>query len=157
MTDYDYDQHRATISGSDRSQNSAAALAGYPLDVRPDGSWPGLHADPSQQRFDKTAMNDVVETIRNLIADAGAIKLTSAASVSFGPETWQAAVYLKHASGQVAQAVQDYSQRLIQNLQQAADAISKAAGNYGDAETTNTGNVDAVNNNMPAGQNPPPW
>ncbi|HVQ93660.1 MAG TPA: hypothetical protein VMU51_21665 [Mycobacteriales bacterium] len=162
MTDYNYDQHRVTL-GDDRSQNAATGLTGYPLDVRPDAHWPGLDRNPREQRFDQTAMNDVADKIDQLIADVGTINVSSAGAVSFGPDSWQAAVYLKHASGQVAGAVQTYSQQLIQNLQQAAAAIRAAAGNYAGAENASSTGVGNVNNNLaasgeaPSGPSPAPW
>jgi ribosome-binding factor A len=162
VTDYDYNHHRVSLDNNDRSRNTATALDGYPLDIQPDGSWPGLDANPREQRFDKQAMLDVADKIDRLISDVGTIDLSSAASVSFGPDSWQAAVYLRQASGQVAHAVSEYSQELIRNLQAAAQAIRTAAGTYGTAESANAASANAVDQNLaanpaPSGPSPAAW
>jgi len=150
VTDYDYDNHRVSLDSSDRSQNTATALEGYPLNPELEPNWPGADANPREQRFNKGAMEDVARAIDQLIRDVGRIDLQSATTASFGPDSWQAAVYLKDASSKVARTVNDYSQELIQSLTQAAQAIRTAAGNYGNAESANTANVDTVNNNLGA-------
>lgn len=162
MTDYNYDQHRATLDGSDRSRNTATNLSGYSIQIKPESDWPGLERNPREQRFDKDAMIGVTDAIKGLVAELGTIDLTSAGSVSFGPDSWQAAVYLREASGQVARTVNTYAQELIRNLEQATANIRAAAINYGGAENANTAAVTAVDNNLaaspaPSGTTPDAW
>ena len=161
--EYNYDQHRVTLDDSDRSENTAAALDGYyPLDLQPAADWPGTERNPREQRFNKDAMIEVADTIDRLIGEVGSIDLSSTAGVNFGPDSWQAAVYLRQASAQVSRTVGTYSQELIQNLTTAAQSIRAAAGHYGGAEGANTANITGVDNNLagsqpPAGQTPNAW
>jgi hypothetical protein len=162
VTDYNYGNHRAGLSDSDSGQNSAQALAGYPLDVQPNADWPGTEGNPRELHVDKHGMLAVADTIDGLIEDIGTIDVTQAGNVSFGPDSWQAALFLKDASGQVAGAVNQYARELVTNLQAASAAIRAAAGQYGSAEQTSADSVNTVQGNLdgssqaPAG-NTQPW
>ncbi|HEV7205611.1 MAG TPA: hypothetical protein VGN18_13460 [Jatrophihabitans sp.] len=140
MADYNYGNDRVHL-GDEKSQNTASGLGGYSLDVSRDGSWPGLNAAPDKQRVHPEKMNAVAGTIESIAQGLQASHFTeiqSSTSVSYGPNSWGAAVYLKDASGQVAQTVTNYTQQLIANLTDAANAIRKASGGYQGAESTNT-------------------
>jgi hypothetical protein len=162
VTDYNYGNHRAGLSDSDSSQNSAQSLEGYPLDVQPDASWPGLDANPNELHLDKQGMLGVADAIDRLIEDVGTVDVTQAGSVSFGPDSWQAALFLKDASTQVSGAVNQYAKQLVTNLQQASAAIRAAAGQYGSAEQGSTGDVNTVQSNLDGSSQAPsgntqPW
>jgi hypothetical protein len=162
VTDYNYGNHRANISDSDSSKNSAQSLDGYPLDVQPDSQWPGLDANPNELHVDKQGMLSVADTIDGLIEDIGTIDVTQAGNVSFGPESWNAALYLKDASTQVSGAVNEYAKKLVANLQQASASIRAAAGNYGGAEQTSSDSVSNVQGNLDGSSQTPsgntqPW
>jgi hypothetical protein len=139
MVDYNYTHNRVTL-GDDTSDNNAAGLAGYSLDVSPNGDWPGTNADPNKQRVNADDMLAVARTIDNYVEalqNSGATEIPAKAAVSYGPDSWQAAVYLRDASGQVAHGVSQYTAKLIANLQAASTAIKHAAGKYSGAESTN--------------------
>lgn len=148
VTDYNYGNHRANLSDSDSGQNSAQGLDGYPLDVQPDPSWPGLDGNPNELHVDKQGMLSVADTIDGLIEDIGTIDVTQAGNVSFGPDSWNAALYLKDASTQVSGAVNEYAKKLVANLQQASASIRAAAGNYGTAEQSSSDDVSNVQGNL---------
>jgi hypothetical protein len=155
--DYNYENHRFQLT-DDRSRNSAQQLEGYPLDLTPIENWPGLTANPNRQRFDKDKMLEVASWIDRQIEalQRGQFTpqaLSSTASVSYGPADWNAANYLKQASGQVAQTVSDYAGQLITNLQGASAAIKAAAGRYGGTENTNADSMTSQQNSV-TGQDP---
>lgn len=150
MADYNYGDDRVHL-GDDKSQNTASGLGGYSLDVSPDGSWPGLSAAPDKQRVDPEKMNAVADTIDGYVQtlqNSGATQIQGATSVSYGPDSWAAAVYLKDASGQVAQTVSSYTQTLIQNLTAASAAIRSATQGYKGAEQTNTHSATNQQNSL---------
>lgn len=139
MTDYEYGDDRVQLTG-DSSQNGATAQAGYPLDVRPDGNWPGRSADPNRQRLDTDKMLElasVIDTYVQTLQGSGVLQIEGDTTVSYGPDRWQAAQYLGQASKQVARTVSSYTQQLIQNLQGASLAIKNAAAGYSGAEHAN--------------------
>lgn len=139
MADYNYSHDRVKLGG-DTGDNNASGLGGYSLDVSPDGKWPGMSADPNKQRLNADDMITIAQTIDNYVEalqNSGAAEIPSKAAVSFGPDSWQAAVYLKDASGQVAKGVSEYTTKLISNLQAASTAIKNASGKYSGAESAN--------------------
>jgi hypothetical protein len=139
---YNYDAHRVHLSDSDSSKNAAAGI-GYHLDVRLQGNWPGLDADPNKQRFDAEKMKAVADKIDGLISTLNGQGSGTPAAIqkhgapSFGPDTWAAANYLKTAADAMASTVADYTRNLIANLQAAAQSIRSAADSYGKAEDAN--------------------
>jgi hypothetical protein len=161
VPDYNYENHRAHFT-DDRSQNSAQALEGYPLDITLDDRWPGLTANPNRQRFDADKMLEVADWIDQQVAAIQRGQFTpqalaSTASVSYGPADWNAANYLKQASGRVATTVSDYAGQLVTNLQAASAAIRGAAGRYGRAENTNTDSMTSQQNSVTGQQAPTSW
>lgn len=158
MADYNYGNDRVHL-GDEKSQNTASGLAGYSLDVTRDGSWPGLNAAPDKQRVDPDKMNAVADTIDGYVQalqNSGATQIQGATSVSYGPDSWGAAVYLKDASGQVAQTVSSYTQTLIQNLTAASAAIRSATQGYKGAEKTNTTSATNQQNSLDQGHSSSP-
>ncbi|MEP7020107.1 MAG: hypothetical protein ABI808_05615 [Pseudonocardiales bacterium] len=150
MANYDYTQDRVTLGG-DTSDNNATGLGGYSLDVSPNGSWPGLSADPNKQRLDTDAMMSVAQSIDNYVQalqNSGHTEIQGKAAVSYGPDSWGAAVYLKDASSQVATTVSQYTSELITNLTAASGAIRKAAGQYSGAESTNQQSASNQQNSL---------
>jgi len=139
---YDYNAHRAHLSGSDSGQNSAEGI-NYHLDVQLQKDWPGLDPDPKKQKFDVQKMRQAADRIDGLISGlTGGGSGTPQAiqqhgSPSFGPDTWAAASYLKTASQEMASTVGKYSQDLITNLQAASQAIRTAADGYDGTEHAN--------------------
>jgi hypothetical protein len=147
---YDYNQDRVEL-GDDTSDNNASGLSGYSLDVSPNGSWPGLSADPNKQRLDTEAMLSIAQSIDNYVEalqNSGHNEIQGKAAVSYGPDSWGAAVYLKDASGQVASTVSRYTTDLITNLSAAAAAIRSAAGQYASAESTNQHSASNQQNSL---------
>jgi len=140
---YDYNAHRAQLSNSDSSQNSAQGI-NYHLDVQLKKDWPGLSPDPNKQKFDVDKMRQAADRIDNLITSINGTGSGTPQSIqqhgapSFGPDTWAAAGYLKTAVGQMAATVGKYSQDLVTNLQAASQAIRSAADAYDGTEHTNT-------------------
>jgi cytochrome c556 len=139
---YNYDAHRAHLSGSDSSQNSAQGI-NYHLDVQVQKDWPGLSPDPNKQRFDVEKMRQAARKIDELISvlDGGgsgtAQSVQRSGAPSFGPESWAAATYLKTAAEQMAGAVGKYTTDLIANLRAASQAIRSAADAYDKTEGAN--------------------
>ena len=147
MTDYNYSDNRVELSDT-TSGNRATGLGGYPLDVRPDGSWPGTSANPNQLRADTDRMNAVADRIDAMVStltNSGLVQevSTKSGAARYGPDSWQAASYLKDATGQVAQAVSSYGQELITNLQGASAAIRRATASVAGGEQAN---VTTANN-----------
>lgn len=141
---YDYNKHRAQLSDSDSSQNSAQGID-YHLDVRlkSEQDWPGLNPDPNKQKFDVDKMRKAAGRIDDLISALTGNTSGTPQSIqqhgapSFGPDTWAAASYLKTAAQQMAGAVGKYTQDLIANLQAAKGAIETAADGYDGTEHAN--------------------
>ena len=105
---YRYDQWGLGVRlGSDRSANSAQALEGYPLDVRPDGTWPGLEGS-GQLRVRPEAVRELSDLLKERARAAEPLpdRVTRVTSVRFGPATWQEANNLADACRQVRDAVQ---------------------------------------------------
>src|SRR5215470_2224977 len=132
VPDYNYENHRFQLT-DERSENYARELDGYPLDITMDRDWPGTTADPNRQRFDADAMIEVANWIDAQVKSIQSAtytpqSLAATASVSFGPSEWNAANYLKQASGSVAKTVSNYVNQLITNLQAASQSIRAAAG-----------------------------
>lgn len=155
MTDYSY-TNRVALTDS-TSKNNATDVGGYPLDVSPDGSWPGLSADPNQQTLDTDkmltiadALDSMVQTLQNssVMSD-----VQSTASTSYGPQNWEAAVYLQQANKEVANTVANYTTQLIKNLSGASAAIRAAASGYTGAETTNVQSAQNQSNAIPGNSN----
>jgi|tagenome__1003787_1003787.scaffolds.fasta_scaffold20450877_2 hypothetical protein len=139
MTDYEYGDDRVQLTG-DSSQNGAASMGGYPLDVRPDGNWPGRSADPNSQKLDTDRMlhlASLIDSYAKTLQGSGVLQIEGDTTVSYGPDRWQAAVYLADASKQVARTVSSYTQLLLENLQGASAAIQAAAAGYSGAENAN--------------------
>ena len=139
MTDYDYSHQRVALTG-DSGENGAATLGGYSLEVQKQPNWPGTTADPNSQRLNTDRMLDVASVIDGYVQalqNSGALQVEGDTAVSFGPDRWQAAVYLGEANKQVARLVSQYTNKLIQNLTDASTAIRKAAGGYHGAESAN--------------------
>jgi hypothetical protein len=140
VTDYNYTSTDRVSLGGDKSDNNASSLGGYSLDVTPDGNWPGLSADPNKLRQNKEDMQTVVQAINDFVQtlqNSDYAQIESKTAVSYGPDSWGAAVYLKDASGQVAKGVREYTATLITNLQDASKSIASALGQYSGAETAN--------------------
>jgi hypothetical protein len=161
VSDYNYENHRFELT-DDRSRNSAQALEGYPLDITLDDSWPGVSANPNRQRFDADKMLEVADWIDQQVAAIQRGQFTPQAlgttsSVTYGPPDWNAANYLKQASGRVATTVSDYAGQLVTNLQAASTAIRNAAGRYGRAENTNTDSMTSQQNSAAGQQAPTSW
>ncbi len=161
MPDYDYQNHRFHTT-DDKSKNNATQLDGYSLDVTPDKNWPGLSADKNKQRFDVDKMDEVATWIEQQIKtlQTGSYTPQSVAqtgSVSYGPSSWNAANYLKDASGIVAKTVSDYSTQLITSLQSAAGSIRSAIAKYNGSETANTQSMNAQQNSLNSQPTPTSW
>ncbi|HSV66262.1 MAG TPA: hypothetical protein VLJ59_10205 [Mycobacteriales bacterium] len=140
MTDYDYGDQHIRLDDNDSSKNKATGLSDYSLEVTPDRNWPGTSANPKQQRFDTHKMRLVADRIDSYVTslEGGGVKtIAQTAAVSFGPPSWNAAVYLQKASGDVATLVGQYSAQLVENLRAAASSIRAAADQYDGAEDTN--------------------
>jgi hypothetical protein len=139
---YNYDAHRANLSGSDSSQNSAQGV-NYHLDVQLQGDWPGLNPDPKKQRFDVDKMREAARKIDDLVSvldgsGSGTPQaVQKSGAPSFGPEAWAAATYLKTAAEQMAGAVGKYATDLIANLRAASERIRSAADAYDKTESAN--------------------
>jgi hypothetical protein len=139
---YDYNAHRAHLSDSDSSQNSAQGI-NYHLDVQLQKDWPGLSPDPNKQKFDVDKMRQAAGQIDHLIrvltggGSGTPQSIQQHGAPSFGPDTWAAATYLKTAAQEMASTVGKYSQDLIDNLRAASQAITAAADGYGGAEHAN--------------------
>jgi hypothetical protein len=144
---YRYDRQGYDVHlGGDRVANAARALDGYPLDVQPDSTWPGLEGSG-----DILVQPDAVRGLSDLLkrhADAAASLpgwLTMATSVSFGPPTWYEANNLKTASELVRGAVETYIKDVLANMAATAQALDEAAGHYGRAEQANTHAAQSTN------------
>lgn len=155
MTNYDYSRQRVQLTG-DSSANGAASLGGYSLDVRPQANWPGTTADPNSQRLNTDKMLDIAAVIDGYVQalqNSGAPQVEGDTAVSFGPDRWQAAVYLGDANKQVARLVSQYTGKLITNLQAASTAIRQAANGYGGAEKANQRSAANQQSSVDGGQN----
>jgi hypothetical protein len=162
VPDYDYIGNHQVHLSDQKSENDAQVLQGYPLDVAPDPSWPGLTANPNHQRFDVDKMIEVANWIDQQVKliESPHYKpqsLAGTAQVSYGPPDWNAANYLKAASGRVATTVSDYAVELVTNLKQASSSIRTAAAKYGGAENTNADSMDSQLNNVTGQQAPTSW
>jgi hypothetical protein len=161
VPDYNYQNHRFQLT-DERSENYARALDGYPLDITVDRDWPGTTADPNRQRFDADAMLEVANQIDRKIQSIQSAtytpqSLAATASVAFGPADWNAANYLKQASGDVARTVSNYANQLITNLQAAAQSIRAAAGRNQGAEQTNLDSMTSQQHSVTGQQSPTSW
>jgi hypothetical protein len=161
VRDYDYENHRFQLTDH-KSDNYARALDGYPLDVTLDSTWPGQSPDPNKQRFNADAMLDVAKWLDQQVSalQQGTYapqSVGSTASVSYGPSDWNAANYLKDASGRVAKTVSDYTRDLINNLQQASKSIRAAAANNRGTEQANADSMVNQQNSMPGQDSPTSW
>jgi hypothetical protein len=154
---YNYDAHRAHLSGSDSSQNSAHGI-NYHLDVRVDKNWPGLNPDPNKQKFDVEKMRQAARKIDELISalegggSGTAQSVQKSGAPSFGPDTWAAATYLKTAAEQMAGAVGKFTTDLVGNLRTAAQTIRAAADAY---DKTEGANEQSGRNQMAGAQQQP--
>jgi hypothetical protein len=162
VPDYDYIGNHQVQLSNQKSENSAQALDGYPLDVVVDPYWPGLTANPNHQRFDVDKMLEVADWIdRQIESIEGSHykpqSLAATAQVSYGPPDWNAANYLRESSGRVATTVSDYAVELLKNLKSASSTIRTAAAKYRGAEHTNADTMDSQRNNVAGQQAPTSW
>jgi hypothetical protein len=139
VPDYHNYQH-VTLDDHDRSKNTATDIDGYPLDVQPQGNWPGTSADPSKMRYNVVKMRAVADDLDKLANELSGMpsRLSDkAGKANFGPNTWYEATHLADASNQVLGAVVKYSQEILANLHAAATAIRTAADKYDGGESAN--------------------
>lgn len=153
MPDYHNYQHVA-LDNSDRNKNTASDIGGYPLDVQPQGNWPGTNADPSQTRHSTTKMRALATALDKAANDLQGMpgRLSQqAGKANFGPNTWYEANHLADASSQVLGAVVKYSQEILGNLHAAANAIRAAADKYDGSETANQQSFDNQQQSLNSG------
>jgi hypothetical protein len=144
-TRYDQMGYDVHLTG-ERSDNGAQALSGYPLDVRPDTTWPGLEGS-GQVRVQPEEVKKVADWLTTQANSTQSLPqwLSSSTAVSFGPSTWIEANNLKAASELVSQAVTDYVGKTVINMNQAAATLHAVHATYTGTETANTQTVQATN------------
>jgi hypothetical protein len=141
---YDAADLNVQLTG-ERSQNGARALEGYPLDVRPDGSWPGLDTASGQVRVRPEELKRVSQWLATQAGYTESLPqwLSSATAVSFGPASWHEATNLKDASEMLTRAVAEHISKVVLNLGQANASITAAHAAY---DTTEQSNTDTMTN-----------
>jgi hypothetical protein len=145
-TGYDAAGLNVHLTG-ERSHNGAQALQGYPLDVRPDGSWPGLDTSSGKLRYQPEELKRISEW---LIAQKGQTQslpqwLSSATQVSFGPATWHEATNLKKASDLLSAAVAEHVGNVVANLAEASASIKSVHATHTTTEQATNATVNSVN------------
>jgi len=154
--DYTYDEGEAVqLDNNDRSLNGASSLDGYDINIRTDGDWPGLDGSGSEMRMDTEGVDAVVAWLTSQVTQMQSLAedMQTTQSANFGPNSWLEAVQLREASLQVARTVNRYSNDLVANLQNAADAINRAKGNITGADQRSGQAADNVSSNI-GGQAP---
>ncbi len=145
--DYGYDHLGYDVQlTSDRSVNSAHALAGYSLEVQPDSTWPGLDGS-GQVRVRPEEVKQVADWLSGQADSAQSLPqwLSTATAVSFGPSSWHEANNLKAASEVVSQAVSDYLGKTVANLSQAAATLNAVHDTYTRTDQANDHTARSTN------------
>jgi hypothetical protein len=156
VSKYDYDEsQQVSLDDHDRSQNAPKSLVGdYPLDLRPQADWPGMSASPSDIRLDTAAVNRIADWLNEqagLLAGVPDQLKAGTEGVRFGPDSWVEANHLSTASSQVSLAVRQFGQEMIENLNQAAEAIRMAARKFEESDEQNQGTSDSLSSRVPDG------
>lgn len=154
--DYDYSDDHVQLSDSDRGANTAEGI-GLDLTITPQENWPGTSADPNRLRHNTDQMREIADSLdsyirNNLEGDTSGMpgSLVSLATVTYGPDHWEAAARLKRVSGDVTRLVAEYSAALVENLRNAANAIRAAANTYDGGESANVSTVANTQNSLDA-------
>lgn len=144
---YRYDQQGYDVQlTGDRSANGAQPLAEYPLDVRPDTTWPGMEGS-GKVRVQPEEVKTVAEWLTTQANSAQSLPqwLSTATTVSFGPSSWHEANNLKSASEMVSQAVTDFLGKTVANMSETAATLKAVHATYTGTEQANDHTVRATN------------
>lgn len=148
-TTYDQQGLNVELTG-ERSLNGAHAL-GYPLDVRPDPTWPGLSGAAGEVRTRPDEMGQVVswlESRSEALQDLPTWLGQRTSGVRFGPSTWHEANNLQDASTQLSTAVTGFVGMLTDNLLQAAGSVRAAGANVTTADTAGEARFDTIGSQL---------
>jgi hypothetical protein len=119
--------------------------------VAPDPNWPGLSADPKQVRFDAMTVEGLLAQVEGMIPmlQQQVTRLRGEiVQAQFGHPSWPQADNLRKANESVAKGVDDYTGKVVVNLEDAVRAIRSALETYHQQDAASQAQINRTSSNL---------